>query len=170
MTRRKDESDKSCLAIGMDLVQTLTPAQNKAHKLRVQNDLRRLGVSKFGMLHLESRYLPTIIHPTEQIGGVVYGRSNKNYVMLVATDRRVLFLDKKMLFVSRDEATYDVVSGVSYSHAGPSSIVTLHTRIRDYSIRTYNQRCADSFVRYIESRVLEHKQGDTDRRGNWQAS
>lgn len=140
------------------------PAWPKAeHKARVRRDLRRLGVSRFGMSSMEAKHLPRIIHPTEQLGGVVYGFHQDGYVMLVATDRRIIFLDKKPLFINEDEISYFVVSGISFSNVGWGSTVTLHTRIQDYTIRTFNRACAESFVEFIELRCLEnYKKEDQD--------
>lgn len=127
------------------------------HRKRVRRDLKKLGVSRFGLSTMESDYLPKLIHTDEAIGGVVYGHHPDGFAMLVATDRRVIFLDRKPLFENEDEITYDVISGVSFGHAGFGSTVTLHTRVKDYPIKTYNQKCAHRFVEYIESRCLEHK-------------
>lgn len=125
------------------------------HKERIRQTLRRLGVSKWGMVSMEAHYVPHIIHPKEEIGGVVYGFCESSFVMLLATDRRIVYLDKKPLFVKEDEINYYAVTGVSYSSAGFGSTVTLHTRIRDFVILTFNERCAQGFVAYIESRCLE---------------
>lgn len=132
-------------------------AVRAAHAKRISEDLRRLGVTRYGLHRLASRYLPNVIHLDEQLGGVVYGRQEIGSVMLVATDRRVIFIDKKPLFINEDEIRYGVVSGVSFSHAGFGTTVTLHTRIRDYRIHTFNQKCAMRFVEYIEARCLENK-------------
>lgn len=126
------------------------------HKNRIRSELRKAGVTPWGLLLSESRYLPQVIHPDEHIGGVVYGRHEAGTVMLIATDRRVIFLDKKPLFINEDDLTYDVVSGVSFGHAGIGSTVALHTRIKDYTIRTLNSRAAERFVQFIELRCLEH--------------
>ena len=139
------------------------PAAAPNHFIRelgVMQRLKILRVSLFGLWSSEGRYLPKIIHPSEQIEGVVYGRSTDGLVMLVATDRRVIYLDKKLLFVNEDEITYDVVSGVSYGHVGLGSTVSLHTRVKDYKIKTYNEKSAKTFVEAIESRCVEHKGGE----------
>lgn len=132
-------------------------ATTAAHNKRVLRDLQNLGVTSYGLAHSESHYLPRLIHPDEQIGGVVYGHHQDGFAMLVATDRKIIFLDKKPFFVNEDEITYYVVSGVSYSHAGFGSNVTLHTRVKDYSIQTFNQNCAEKFIAYIEERCLEQE-------------
>lgn len=133
-----------------------TVIDRHTHNSRVKQALILLGVSPIGLWMLESRYLPRIIHADEQLGGVVYGFYDNGTAMLVATDRRVIFLDKKPLFVNEDEITFAVVSGVKLSHSGLGCMVTLHTRVKDYKIRSFNTRSAKKFVKFIESRCLEN--------------
>lgn len=135
------------------LIQASNP---RLHRERVLAELKSLGLSRSGLASMESRYLPLIIHPDEHIGGIVFGYSKDGFAILVATDRRIIFLDKKPFFVNEDEITYGVVSGVKFSRASFGSIVTLHTRVRDYAINTLNEKCANDFVEYIESRCLEN--------------
>lgn len=148
---RRDLIERGIIARGPVL------KSDAAHKRRIRKELRDLGVSRSALLRMEAHYLPHIIHPDERLGGVVYGHHHDGYAMLVATDRRIIFLDKKPLFVNEDEIKYDIVGGVSFGHAGYGSTVTLHTRMKDYAIRTLNQRCATTFVEYIESRCLERE-------------
>ncbi len=130
------------------------------HSQRIKNDLHRLGVSPYAMWRSESRFLPHIIRPDEQLGGIVYGHCKEGFAMLIATDRRVVFLDKKPLFINQDEFNYFAITGVTFSQAGPGCKVTLHTRIKDYELQTFNEVCARNFVQYIESQCLDY-QGET---------
>ena len=61
----------------------------------------------------------------------------------------------RLFFTTKDELTYDVVSGVKSSTAGPLTTVVLHTRITDYILRYVNALCAKIFIEYIESKRLE---------------
>jgi hypothetical protein len=131
----------------------------REHRDRIIQELKQLGVSWVGLATMESRYLPKIIHPEEHIKGIVYGKHKDGFAMLVATDLRAIFLDKKPLFTNEDEITYYVVSGVNFGQAGLYATVTLHTRVKDYSIRTLNRKCARGFVEYIETHCLEHASG-----------
>lgn len=133
-----------------------------SHRQRIIQELKNLGVSKLALATTESHYLPSIIHENEHIGGVAYGYHPDGFAMLIATDLRVIFLDKKPLFSKEEELTYDVISGVSYGHVAFSSTITLHTRVRDYPIQTFNDTSARIFVEYIESRCLENQ---SDHRG-----
>jgi hypothetical protein len=125
------------------------------HKARIKSELKDLGVTSWGMLYAESRYLHLIIHDHERLEAIVYGHYADGTGMLTATDKRVIFLDKKPLFIRTDELTYDVVSGVSYNQMGLIATVTLHTRLGDYTLRTMNLKCAQHFRNFIESHCLE---------------
>lgn len=132
-----------------------------AHSKRIQTELKKAGVTKYGLLKIESRHLPEIIHDDEHIHGVVYGRHESGSAMLVATDKRVLFLDHKPLFRLTDEISYEMVGGVRYNRQGRFAAVVLHTRVGDYSIRFVNITCASLFVKFIEARSVEHSEEET---------
>ncbi len=127
----------------------------KVNLERVHDQLKTVGVGAIGIRAPEVKELAKILHSDEHIGGVVYGRYSNGLAWLVATDKRVLFLDKKAFFMTTDELTYDVVSGVKNSHAGVFAAVILHTRVSDYAIRYVSLKCARIFTEFIETRRLE---------------
>lgn len=139
---------------------------NKDHKARIAKELREAGMTTYGFLRFETSYLPNIIQEEEHIKGVVYGRleGTIDSVMLVATDRRILFLNCKPFYKDWDDITYEVVAGVRISLAGPFAGVMLHTRVRDFTVRYVNIKCAKRFVDYIGSYVerQELKQAGVD--------
>lgn len=130
------------------------PSVTTGQDTRVLAELANLGVGPWALWHSEVRRLPALLDPDEHIGGVVYGYHGIDFVLLVATDRRIIYLDSKPLFTNEDEISYDVISGISYDHLLYTT-VTLHTRIRDYQVAAFNTACAQGFRRYIEHRVLE---------------
>lgn len=99
--------------------------------------------------------MPHIIHADEHLGGAVYGFKNGSLILLVVTDRRIIVLNKKPLFIDEDELGYDNVNGVTFTQAGPGTTVILHTHVRDYIVRTLNHHTVEKFVDYIESECLE---------------
>jgi nitroimidazol reductase NimA-like FMN-containing flavoprotein (pyridoxamine 5'-phosphate oxidase superfamily) len=124
------------------------------HQTRVNNELTNVGVTGYGHGKMSVRYLPNIIREDEHVKGAVYGRSARGLAMLVATDKRIIYLERKPFFTATDEITYDVVSGVQTSHSLKTAIV-LHTRLGNYELTYVNANCASIFVKYIEARV-EH--------------
>lgn len=126
------------------------------HYERIEQELRAVGMSWYGLRMTESRYLPRIIHQNESIKGVAYGWQPGGIVMLVATDHRIIFLDKKPFFLRDDEVSYDNVRGISYYHAGLASTIVLHTQVQDYIVRTFNKTSLQTLIDYIELRSFEH--------------
>lgn len=131
-----------------------------SHKQRINHELQEVGVSRFGMMKFSVRYLHHIVHEDEHIKAIVYGRYqdkdtkfNWNEGLLLATDKRVMFVDHKPGYTMVDELTYDIVSGVTVTKALFSAVI-LHTRMGDYEVRFVNDRCAEIFSHYVEIRRL----------------
>lgn len=134
---------------------------DQEHVGRVKDQMRQVGVTGYGMLKAESRYLPGLIQPDEQIGGAIYGQvGGLDSAMLVATDQRVIYLDKKFLFSETDVISYSAISGVNRTRVGLFSSVVLHTRLGDYTFRYVNGKAALIFVKYIQSQRLHDSEQD----------
>jgi hypothetical protein len=125
------------------------------HHMRVKTELKNVGMQKPGLRSHEAQYLPHLIRDDEHIEGAVFGYMDIGFAMLVATDKRLIFLDRKPLFMNGDDITYDIIGGVSYSHGVIGSTVTLRSRIKDYKVFTFNKASADYLVRYINGRCVE---------------
>lgn len=125
------------------------------HIARIRKELKEVGMTFYGFMKLETDHLPELIHNDEHIKGVVYGRLEKTLdsVMLVATDKRILFVDYKPFFKNSDEITYEVVAGIKMTTIGPFAGVVLHTRVQEYGLRFVNIHCANVFVDYIENHI-----------------
>lgn len=128
---------------------------------RIRQELRQAGMTDYGLMKFGVRYVMHLIKEDEHVHGVVYGRyrSGEGILamtegMLIATDRRVIFIDHKPGFTDLDEITYDMVGGVRHQKFGPFNTVTLHTRMGDYVVSYTNARCSEVFTDYIESRRI----------------
>jgi len=125
------------------------------HKERIRDELKKAGFTGYGLLKTESRNLPDIIHPSEHIMAAVYGTSDTGSAMLIATDMRVLFYDKKPFHRMLDEISYEIIGGVSYDKQAGLSHVILKTRGGDYAIRRANPFLAEKFIDYIEQARID---------------
>ena len=131
--------------------------------------LVELGADRYDLILPETHALPNIIGLDEEVRGIVYGRYKQvgdikaGRGALVATNRRVLLIDKKPLFSKFDEIIYPVISGVTLTRAGAGMTVTLHTRMGDIGVFTLNKLCAKNFVKAIEDGIYveyQNKAGD----------
>lgn len=138
----------------------------KDHQRRVNEELIHVGLTRYALLKNEVRHLPHIIHDDEHIMAAINGRSATGSVMLVATDKRVVFLDCKSFYTTSDEISYDVVAGVMYHVQGLYANVILHTRVGEYNLRLVNKKQAIRFVQYIEEKRLEAPYSDVEKEAN----
>ena len=103
--------------------------------------------------------MPSILHTNERIGGVIAGQSDKGYMMIIATNNRIIVLDCKPDFTDTEDIIYDAIVGVEVTHLGPFYTVTLQTRLGDFSIYTLYEKAARSFKEYLnESRIERRKE------------
>lgn len=120
--------------------------------------LKNYGADAWDMRRGETSYLIRLLHPQEAIGGVAYGHSAEGTVMLVATDRRVLYIDTKPLFKKAVDISYDAVAGVTLEWVAFFGTLILQTRIGDISLRMHHRNMAEQFRAYVERRCIEHTQ------------
>ena len=137
-------------------IQSQNPAITQNDWESLKKRLTKLGMSKWGFLKSETRALAQLLHTNEHIGGVIFGHSKPGSIMLVATDRRVIYLDTKTLFMKSEEISYYVVAGITLEWGGYRGAGVLHTRLGDFCISTLNKKAALIFRKYVEYRCIEH--------------
>jgi nitroimidazol reductase NimA-like FMN-containing flavoprotein (pyridoxamine 5'-phosphate oxidase superfamily) len=126
------------------------------HESRIKRQLVESGVSRYALWRAEARALPASIHKDEQIMAAVYGRTSDGSAMLIATDRRILYFDKKPFITISDEISYEVVSGVGLTQEnGIRAGITVFTRMGNYTIKMANPRSVNRFKKYLEESRLE---------------
>lgn len=121
---------------------------------RIVEDLRSVGVKGYGLMKAETRELARILGPEETIYGCIYGQYGGGSGMMVATDRRVLFLDKKPMHLLLEEMTFDKIMDIGADWQPFFSKVIVNTRGGRYIFSYVNTKCARTFVHYLEAAVL----------------
>lgn len=75
----------------------------------------------------EVRELSNIINRGEQITHCVYGTYEGGTGMLVATDKRILLIDKRPFFLNIEDFRYEMLNDVYFAGRLLSASVSLHT-------------------------------------------
>ena len=127
--------------------------------------LRILGANLYDLSLPETRTLLYLLDPDETPLGLVYGRYHYadkpvGRGLLVATNSRIMLIDKKPLYLNFNEISYSMVSGVEYAHIGLVSIVALSTHKGDVRVRTFNSTCARRFVAAVERKIFTQQGGE----------
>ncbi len=128
--------------------------KDQEHSARITADLKKVGVSKYGLFKAETAELPNIIAKDEVIYGCIYGQYGEGSGMIVATDRRIIFLDKKPMHLLLEEMTFDKIIDIGADWQPLFSRVTINGRAVKYVFRYVNTKCARIFVNYLETAVL----------------
>src|SRR3990167_3001819 len=129
---------------------------------QIKKELRAAKVTAYGLLKQEARFLHKTIQEDEHIKAAIYGLYGdskgveSSSGMLVATDKRMLFIDRKPLITDIDEFGYESVIGININNALIFSAVDLHTRNKEYKFRNVNKSCARHMKAFIESYVLQN--------------
>lgn len=137
---------------------------------RIERELHNAGVYHSQRHPFTSNYLPRAIHDDEHIMAAVFGRRKESegffgFVegMLVATNKRVIFLDHRPGYTTMDEIAYDNVSGINLSTTLLYASVTLFTKIANYKLSFANHTAAQKFTEYIEAHTIDDNPASSER-------
>ncbi len=131
----------------------------------VDAQLAKVGMKNRFFGRPEVRELCHIMAPGEVIQHAVMGQYEGGFAMFVATDRRILLIDKKPWFLTMEDIRYDMVSEVDYYARLLESSVTLITMSKKLNFRSWHQDRLRAMVKYIQHRVMALHQTEQQ---NWQ--
>jgi|GEM_PF-1349799 len=144
------------------LVRYISPTEELE---RVRDELLDARLNFFDMLHIEARLLYKFVHLHEKILGAIRGRvRDGGSAMLVATDRRIMYLDKIPFNVKVEEISYQAVNGVTYVVGRFFSHVTLYTGAGTIGLRWVTTRAAERFIHSVELMCIENQADGVVRR------
>ncbi|MCL4358082.1 PH domain-containing protein [Patescibacteria group bacterium] len=136
------------------------------HTRKIKASISSLGADEYDLMLPETHVLPLVIQPDETIEGIIYGHylqetakeSVRGRGVLVATDKRVMLIDHKPLYLKNAEYPYEVVSTISFNRGAFAHTITLGTRVGNISIRSRNRHLATSFISALEKHIIKSEQ------------
>lgn len=137
---------------------------------KVYNRLEALHFNLHGWGRSEARELPKILLPDEEIYDLVNGVYEGGFALLVATNIRILLVDKKPLnYLTVEDLRFDMISEIDYSHRVIGANVSVSTGSKNLRFMSFNQqrlRKLTTHVQHIMSeqkkRANEHRQDQKD--------
>ena len=124
----------------------------------VQIQLKQIGFNHITWGRSEVEELPNIILPEEVIYECVNGYYEAGFSLLIATNFRVLLIDKKPLsYLTVLDLRFDMINEIEYSHRLMSAKITISTGSKTLVFRSYNKLRLRKLIEHVQHRMAEAK-------------
>src|SRR5690349_21329154 len=127
-------------------------------KQSVQEQLNKLGLKTTGWGRTEYNELHNILLPEEEIHEVVNGFYEGGFALLIATDVRVLLIDKKpMKYLTVEDLRFDMINEMDYSHRLLGANISIATGNKNLKFTSLNQPRLRKSISHIQHSMAEYK-------------
>ena len=131
-------------------------------KESVDEQISKLGFNLHGWGRAELQELPDILLPGEEIYELVNGLYEGGFALVVATDVRLLLIDKKpMKFLTVEDIRFDMISEIDYSHRLLGAQIHISTGYKDLNFRSYNQPRLRKLIGHVQHCMAASKKQQT---------
>jgi hypothetical protein len=119
---------------------------------RIKADFRFWGSS-------EIAELPRVLFEDEIIKHAVNGRYENGFALLVATNHRLLLIDKKPFFLTLEDLRYEMIAEVDFTQQLLSSKVLLRTSGKTLKFISFNADRLRNLTGFVQEQVMHMRQG-----------
>lgn len=125
---------------------------------KVEKQLKSIKFDGSVWNRAEARELPNILHEKETIFECANGYYENGFALLVATDMRVLLIDKKPLnFLTVEDLRFDMINEIDYSHRLMGATITISTGSKTLKFKSYNQPRLRKLINHVQHRMADIK-------------
>lgn len=121
----------------------------------VEEQLRAVGCSFRFWGRSEMKELCEILLPGEKIAQAVNGQYDAGFAMLVATDFRVLLIDKKPKYLTLKDIRFDMITELDFSGRMMNSAIRIYTPNKELRFTTPSQRRLRKLFTHVQHKVME---------------
>jgi len=125
---------------------------------QVEDQLKRVGCNFRFWGRPEIRELCKILLPGEIIAQAVNGRYENGFAMLVATDHRLLLIDKKIMFLTLEDIRFDMIAEMDFSAQLLDGTIKIITPNRTLVFTSWNLGRLRTVLNYTQQRVSDIRQ------------
>jgi len=125
----------------------------------IEASLSKLGIHLSRWYQPEVRELQHVLLDNERIVAAVPGRYFAGYALLVATDLRLLLIDKRTFFITMEDIRYDMISETDFTAHMVGATVQIYTLNKQhrFTAMKYKKQLRD-LTTYVQRRVMELRQ------------
>jgi len=124
----------------------------------VQQQLKKINFNVHGWGRTEANELPNILMPDEEIFELVNGIYEGGFALLVATNVRMLLIDKKpMNYLTVEDLRFDMISEIDYGHRLFGASISISTGSKNLKFTSYNQQRLRKLITHVQHCMAETK-------------
>jgi hypothetical protein len=128
-------------------------------KQAVEEQLKRIGCNFRFWGRAEVNELDRILMEDEVIAECVNGEYGNGFALLLATNHRLLLVDKKpLLYLTVEDLRYEMITEFNLHHRLWNATISIHTANKTLTFASWNQRRLRQLLEFIQGRVLEMRQ------------
>ena len=106
----------------------------------------------------EIKELPNILSPSENIDNLIQGVYNKGMGILVSTNRRLIFIDKGLLYgLKVEDFPLDKITSIQYETGLIFGEVKIHTSANIAKIEQVDKKAARNFAEFVREKLSQPK-------------
>jgi hypothetical protein len=124
----------------------------------IEARMTKLGIKISSFFRPEIRELSTILTDNEEIVSLVPGRYFGGYALIVATDHRLLIIDKRTFYLTVEDIHYDMISEIDFSVRVFDASLQIHTmnkqhRFTSSRYKSHLRRLTD----YVQQQIIRKR-------------
>ena len=124
----------------------------------VEQQLKRIHYNAYGWGRSEIKELPTILLDDENIFECVNGVYEGGFALLIATDIRVLLVDKKPFkYLTVEDLRFDMINQIDYSHRLFGARINISAGAKNLKFKSYNQPRLRKLINHVQNRMANVK-------------
>lgn len=129
-----------------------------ASKKSVEQQLKRIHFNSHAWGRSEIAELPSILLDEENIFECVNGVYEGGFALLIATDIRVLLIDKKPFkYLTVEDLRFDMINQIDYSHRMFGAKINICTGSKNLKFNSYNQPRLRKLINHVQNRMANVK-------------
>jgi hypothetical protein len=129
----------------------------------VEKQLKKIDFNPHAWGRTEVKELPHIMLDHEEITEVVNGIYDGGFALLVATNVRLLLIDKKPLnFLTVEDMRFDMINELDYSHRLIGARINISAGNKSLSFTSFNQQRLRKAIGHVQRCMAEAKKQQSD--------